>query len=686
MFAFLGLLWLILAGLDGFLALVSPRSILNGDRLSPGLQASAFAWNLFALAVVLALWLIPPTILRVWTRSRSSWVAAAGSLPFTLMFWALLVAYFTSWGLFQRTGGFLDWSALRLMRYSGVQVIQHAVQMDTLRVFLAPLGTIIMALSLPWVLDRRLVKLSTKGMTRLLVVLTALILSAALGGAMGAWWAHEKQPRLEGLFVEARNCRVGPAARALAELRGRQSELEHILGQEALGGERFPLLSKPLISLDDYAASVNRRQMRPLNVIILLVESLRSDQLQAFGGRRNVMPTVEQVAEESLLLTNTRTQASHSHYADLCPLSSHYPLRSLSAHFYPDPVPYPRVLIYDILSTLGWKTAIFSSQNEGWGGMDNFLNTGHLDRFLHSETYDGSTYYSSQDSGFFSWSKQGGKAGKIDDRNTVEEAIRWIGQLDDDPFFIYMNLQNSHVPFELPADFPRRFGPKVIDFPLGLGFFPENRLPEVLGRYADSLAYVDSQLNRLVQSLKEEGRWDNTLLVITADTGQAFFEHGFAGHANELYDEVMKVPLVIRVPDHPRRLDDFPAQHVDIPPTVLSLLGLPPHPAYQGIDLLTPSRNPDRSIFLVVQTTLAHQYAVVRQDWKLIADLNSRETRLYDLNRDPGEEHNLEGEFPAIQKDLARRLGAWHRSQIDYYSNPSAFQREYPPVLLENGS
>src|SRR4029450_7465633 len=107
------------------------------------------------------------------------------------------------------------------------------------------------------------------------------------------------------------------------------------------------------------------------------------------------------------------------------------------------------------------------------------------------------------------------------------------------------------------------------------------------------------------------GMWDNTIIVLTGDHGQAFYEHGFASHASAIFDEVMKVPLVIRAPQVKPGTEVRLAQHVDIAPSILGLLGLPVHPSFQGIDLIHSVVDPKHLAYMVVQTPLAYQYGVV---------------------------------------------------------------------------
>ena len=449
----------------------------------------------------------------------------------------------------------------------------------------------------------------------------------------------------------------------------------------APGGQQ--IISRPIISLSQYLDNVPKHSAKRWNVILIIVESLGANQLQMYGGTREVMPAVEALARGGRVFSNSYTQASHTDYATLVPLSSHYPLRAPNLHVYAKDPTYPRTLIYDVLKPLGYRTAIFSSSNEYWSGMINYLQTGNVERFVHAENFTGPTYVAEGDSSFAEWVKTTKHAGSVDDRFTVADAMRWIDGLSDEPFFMYLNLQNSHAPYVIPKDFARRFSPEKLDFTIRVGHIPKEKISVAKDVYADSLAYVDAQLSRLFTHLQNKGLWDRTVVVVTGDHGQAFYEHGFAAHANAIYNEVMAVPLIIRAPGLKPGIDNRPAQHVDILPSVLDLLGLPPHPSSQGVTLFDPQPNPNRSIYLVAQTTLAHQYGMVRSRFKLIYDANSRQYFLYDLAADPGEMNEIGATNPEILKEMASRLQTWRKLQIDYYADRVLHSREYPPLLAD---
>ncbi|MBZ5590069.1 MAG: sulfatase [Acidobacteriia bacterium] len=600
----------------------------------------------------------------------------------------LVMLLLTSWAAFVATGRFADVGGLRFWASNAVQFTQHVAQMKASWLVGAPLVSVAAAALLGLGVPRFVRELGTRTLAVVVAVGFGFLGLSALGVVAVKPRAADRflavvDPHsgitytLTDLVATCRRDRAGPLAHFALDLDSRL----HDSPEEPRLAPEVRIIHRPIVSMAEYLSNADPNRLHRWNVIVILVESLRWDQIEECGGTREVMPAVESIAREGHTFSNAYTESSHSNYADLCPLSSNYPLRAREAYVYPKQITYPRVLIYDVLKALGYRTAVISSQNENWGGMINFLSTGGIDHFLHSETYTGSTYVPRNDIGFTGFIAGSKRSGKIDDRLTVGEAISWIDQPDTRPFFIYMNLQNSHVPYELPADFPPRFGTGKRDFDIFFGSFPPEKVDEVKDLYANSLAYVDAQIGRLVQHLKARRLWDRTLVVVTGDNGQAFLEHGFAAHAGMIFNEVMRVPIIVRAPGMTARVEDRPAQHIDIPPTVLGALGLPPHPCFQGLDLLDPEFPLERSIFLVAQSPLAHQYAIVRSSYKLIYDAWTRRSALFDLRVDPGEHRDLSERLPDIRRMLSARLDTWRRAQIDYYESLDQETRFYPPVL-----
>ena len=330
---------------------------------------------------------------------------------------------------------------------------------------------------------------------RLAAIAAAACVGVALIGGL-TYGADASEPdRAKSDYAVTRDDHAGPVAHALADILNRRRPADD---DTVATIETGNVIRRPIISMEQYLAGVPQAGVKRWNVVMVQVESLRSDQLRIYGGTRDVMPAVDALARDSRVFTNAYVQASHSNYEDLVPLSSQYPLRSAEMYEYPPNPTYPRVLIYDVLKGLGYKTAIFSSQNERWGGMINFHRESSLDRFFHAETFSGKTYAPWGDLGFAEWVKETKGAGSVDDRYTVQEAMQWLDTVGTGtPFFLHMNLQSSHVPYVVPDDFPRRFSPKNIDFAIMWGKFPIDKIDIVKGRYADSLFYEDTQIGKL---------------------------------------------------------------------------------------------------------------------------------------------------------------------------------------------
>jgi arylsulfatase A-like enzyme len=595
------------------------------------------------------------------------------------LFGALIFLYALSWALFWQVGKFLDTEAVRFWLTQPLQVF-HWIDADVSFVVIGV--TVVLGLAIFRWLPRWSFGWPVITQHWLVQLVGIILATCTLGAVFGEIFSTRKQPaylRSNMVYRRARDEMSTP----LAHLYGTVRAAFRRAGDELPDTTPIKIIRRKILPIEKYIAAVDQSKVKRWNVIVLIVESLRSDQLRVYGNGNNVMPTLDSLAQESRVFTNVHSQSSQTSYAVFAPLSSHYPLRSAGPYSYSATLTYPRVLIHNVLKKLGYRTAVFSSSNENWEGMIHYLQSGDIDHFFHASVFKGPTYNSPGDTRFANWVMRTRYAGSVDDRFTVSEAIEWIDGAQDQPFYLYMNLQNSHVPYRVPDDFPRRFSTKEINFTIRFGYFPRDKVDIVKGVYSDSLAYVDSQIGRLFDHLRQRGFWDKTLIVVTGDHGQAFYEHGLAAHAGPLFEEVMKVPLLIHAPGLVPSKDGRPAQHIDVPPSVLALLGLPPHPSFQGINLFDPTPNPDRSVFMVTQNALARQYGIIRSGWKLIYDEQRLDYLLFNLTSDPGETLDLATTEKIKLQQLAARLHAWRSMQIKYYSDVFWHTHEYPPILDE---
>ncbi|MEX1184130.1 MAG: sulfatase, partial [Gemmatimonadota bacterium] len=636
----------------------------------------SFRWVLLAWAVTRAALLgVATGVIAALLTLRRQRLATASIMVLAI----LLFLWTTSWGLFWATGRFLDLDSFELAAASPGSMLMHVAQLAPLTLVLVPVGTAAVAVAII-AGARHMHRVPRLARGGLLVIVLAVFFgvdnfSRETGSILAGSELHIAHPeggsgtrtRVGDLYEEMRSERSEPLAHLVSSLRRGALESEMSDNVEVRWPDQTP-----------YSAKAPRE---PYNVIVLVIESLRSDELEAYGSMLPVMPAVDRLTRDAAVFRDHLAVATHSNYASVVPVSSQYPLRDERMHVYPEEPLYPRVLLYDVLKPLGYRTAIISSQDERWGGMSNFLASDRLDHFFHAETYDGPKYVAADDEGFARYVEQYNRSGKIDDRYTIDEAIRWIGaDTTAAPFMVYVNLQNSHVPYPIPADAPTPFGPREASFPIRFNYFPEDSADVVHGMYRNALHYVDAQIGRLTDHLQQTGQWDRTIFVAVGDHGQAFFEHGFAAHSNELYDELLRTPLIIRAPGIAPGMYEGLVQQVDIAPTVLGLLGLPPHPGFQGLNLLSAQRE---FAYSIVQSPLANQFGIIQGPYKLVVDTRRHTAVLRNRAVDPLERYDLSARDSTRTRILRERLDTWRAAQLRFYTNPLLQAETYAPVLPE---
>ncbi len=664
-----GVIFLSICAIYVALSICAPLTIWTLSEFD-GVDRMLLAASELSLAALAAVFLALASMAfdRVRNTTHRGWMR---TLPVSAV-----ALYLISWLTLVSTGNFLSVQFMKYFLSSPWLIVLHVIDQQPGLAVIQVVVTVMVITGVVWVYAKQS-WVRSRYWKVFLCIVPVLTLPAT---GIGQFWALHDAELIrteQGLlqskgsaFAAARAHATGPLLNGVAALIGAFTP------EMKLANAKDVTVVHPMaVTLKQFTES-NPIETRH-NVLFILVESLRPDQLMAFGGRRSVMPNLDELATSSYRFSNSYTQATHSNYADLCPLSSQYPLRGINAYFYPETLPFPRVMIYDVLKRYGYRTAVISSQNESWMGMINFLRTKELDHLFHSETFDGETY--SGDYYFKRWVVENNHSGKIDDRLTVDEVIRWTGEKTDVPFYVYVNLQNSHVPYRVPDDFPRPFGPKTIDFPLRFGFFPKEKAAVVKDRYADSLHYVDHQLGRIFDHLRKTGQFDDTIICVSGDTGQAFYEHGMCHHGGPVYDEVVRVPMILRIPGESGGDRDDVVQHVDVPPTILARLGVPAHPSFQGRDLFDDDTT---GVAFLTSHSRTRQVGLVFGKYKLIFELGPRQTLLFDLENDPTESRDLSGKLPKVMTRMSGLLGLWYDQQLAYYRSPERLKREYPPRLI----
>ena len=436
---------------------------------------------------------------------------------------------------------------------------------------------------------------------------------------------------------------------------------------------------------DDAARPVGAA--KPISIIFIAVESLRSDVVHQRPAGRAVTPTMHQLATDGIEFTNAYSQSTHSDYADVAVLSSLYPLRTRRHHYYRRSDPWPKTLLYELLKQGGYATAIISAQNEKWGGMDAFLESPQLDLFYDAERSGQSTHRPAIDYGFSTEVAAGVlTSGKLDDRIVTDQALAWMAEqiAKEQPYFVSINFQSSHFPYALPPNCERPFQPCEIDFDASFMHYPPEKTEIVRNAYWNSLVLIDAQVDRIVSSLRRQGTLDETLIVLYGENGEAFHENGLVTHAKQPIEPAVHVPCVMFCPSlfGPRE-ESYPFELIDVAPTVLGLMHWPAHANFQGMDVLSDQRPSLDNRCLFLHTELQ---GVSRVDailwagrWKLFYDRESGRHGLFDLANDRQESRNLLHVQPEMADKLTEMLLEWRHKQLAYYHFPYYYANFFPP-------
>ena len=180
--------------------------------------------------------------------------------------------------------------------------------------------------------------------------------------------------------------------------------------------------------------------------------------------------------------------------------------------------------------------------------------------------------------------------------------------------------------------------------------------------------------------LKQEDLWDNCYFVIIGDSGEAFYEHGFANHSGSMYDEIARTFTMIKPPKGLKVQNiEKPVSHIDIFPTLLDIMKIPKPDSFQGYSAYDSDTN--RQIFMY-NNSFIRQDALVLWPWKLlISNLPLENVELYNLESDPMEIKNQVKEYSEIVKHMKQKVKIIHNSQIEYYENPNYFIKYNPPKI-----
>jgi arylsulfatase A-like enzyme/Tfp pilus assembly protein PilF len=356
--------------------------------------------------------------------------------------------------------------------------------------------------------------------------------------------------------------------------------------------------------------------VRPRHLVIVTIDTLRADRLGAYGNTAIPTPNFDRLAREGVRAIDATTHVPTTRPAHASLFTGRYP----AEHGIRDNISVPLArdvpTLAEALKAEGFATAAFVSSfvlsaqsglDRGFDHYDDAFSTGTTDEVLL----------------FGSVQRRGDETLArveqwLDTRSPEEKARRTA---------LWLHLYDPHDPYEPPEPFASQF---------------------VAAPYDGEVAWTDTLLGRLRAGLEARQLWDDALVVVTADHGEALGEHDETGHGFFTYETTLKVPLVMRGPGLPANATvNGPFRLVDVAPTMLALLGVPALPDTTGVALeahLAPGGPPITRMTYAESLTPLVQYGwsdlrVMRDgSWKYIL---APRPELYDLAADPGETRDL---------------------------------------------
>ncbi len=432
-------------------------------------------------------------------------------------------------------------------------------------------------------------------------------------------------------------------------------------------GVGFPVLVALLIltSLATLSCSTDRQRSR-VNILLISMDTTRRDHCSVYGYAVSTTPNLRRLAAKGVQFDLAYAPISLTGPSHASVFTSLYPIThgvTENAHVLAEEF----TTLAEALRSAGFQTAGIVSAfvmdakfglSQGFDVYDDEFPPGGATLVL--DTFEGHRV-----------------EGAFDRRAdvTTRRAIGWLEseRNPDQPFFLFVHYFDPHEPYLPPREIAKRFAPK-------------SRRPRplevVTAQYDAEIAFVDQEIGRLLDAVERLGLTQETLVVVMADHGEGLMDHGHLLHGIHVYEEQVRVPLIVSWQGHipAPRLVTAPVELLDLTPTLLNLAGVDlAESDWRGQNLSrilldgTDGLDPDRPIYLYQRPydTAKIGALVVDGDkrgvrvgsWKYILSEKEQTEELFNLVDDPEELRNLSRERPERTSELGETVRAWVQSE-----------------------
>jgi len=417
-----------------------------------------------------------------------------------------------------------------------------------------------------------------------------------------------------------------------------------------------PILYQGFSSQDQPSAKAIeelRQENNGANVMIIVLDAGGAKHFPMYGYYRNTTPNIQNLSKDSIQFQRAYTQAVYTLASTATLMSGLDPFRHQ--------VIYRKSALSNQTYTLaerfrdsGYSTGTFVSNGNASSIFGMTQGFQEVREVFREKNYSG--WGSDITNGFTQW-LQTLKPGR--------------------PFFAYMHYREPHAPFNPPESFKNHFtNPNYMGYrdasyemrrKINMGEVsatPADR-EYIEATYDENLRYGDYEVGRVIKKLKEMKLYDNTILIVTADHGEAFWEHNFQGHNSQLYEESVHIPFILKLTSrtnlHKNKINN-PVRTLDVYPTLVDLLQLSRRnwdvDGHSFIPYLVSDKLESVPVF--TQTIAEQAYSWMEGNFKYIYHRHTNTEELYNLKTDPGERTNLINTDPVQAGYLRSRLFGWH--------------------------
>jgi arylsulfatase A-like enzyme/cytochrome c-type biogenesis protein CcmH/NrfG len=409
------------------------------------------------------------------------------------------------------------------------------------------------------------------------------------------------------------------------------------------------------------STAVGTQAKNPPNIVLITVDTLRADRVGCYGYKQAATPHIDRLAAEGVRFAQAYTPVPITLPAHAVMFTGKYPMAIGMHDFSGNRLSAEHATLASVLRAQGYATAGITSS----AVLDRRFGLDQGFEFY----YDNFDFSRLDETNLDAMERPG--------EHAVGRALEWLGRAPGvrRPFFLWVHLYDPHHPYTPPAPYRAQYAVRPYD---------------------GEIAYTDAQVGRLLEFLRAKKLYENTLVVLVGDHGEALGERGEKTHGFFIYQNTLHVPLIFKLPGAAGaaapgkvpRVVATPATLVDLMPTMLQAAGLAP-PKVQGKSLLAllRGRAGDANETIYAETYLPRLHF----NWSELRSvrvgryrlIDAPRPELYDLEKDPGERQNIFEEQRAVAAGLRKQLAR----VIAAYSPPAgkdpAEQAGLDPVLAE---